>query len=432
MRILWHSAAPWVSGGYGRVCQEVVSRLQNRTHHEIGVQCLTAVRKDPVLWHGEVWDGEEFVTPMELDDPIPVYPSTSSKSNTHFGVREAPQHYEDHNADFYFTHFDTWMDPAREVIPSMDVPYGSYVIVDHYPAPDEVVEQVTNAYETVSMSEFARDALVERGVRSRQIPHGVDTDIYRPMSPDERPTKMVMEMDGEQSEIDLEERFVIGMVAANYSDRKNIPHHMDAFRMFLEEVDSNAILYMHMHQSSPVGYNLYRIQKQLQIPDENVAWIPPDLYHDVGDVTLNAWYNAMDIYMNCSLGESWGLTITEAMSCGTPAIVSSVTAMPEQIGFSHDHITNNMDIESEPFGEGEHGLAVHPKISIWREKVSSRQFMCAPEDIFQALKYYHDNPDLREDHGMKARQFVVDNYDWDNNVLPQFIEMFDELEEILV
>lgn len=432
MRLLWHSAAPWVSGGYGRVTQEVVSRLQNETDHKIGIQCLTAVKKDPILWHGEVWDGTEFTTPIYLDEPIPVFPSSSSASNTHFGVKEAKQHYEDFNADFYFTHFDTWMKPARQVIPEMDIPYGSYVIVDHYPCPMEVVEQVTNAYETVAMSRFAQWALSERGIRARYTPHGVNTELYRPMSVEERANELIMDIGGQEKIMDLSEEFVIGMVAANYSDRKNIPHHMEAFKRFLEEVNSDAILYMHMYQKSSVGFNLYDIQRELGIPDENVAWVPPDLYHDIGDITLADWYNNMDFLVNCSMGESWGLTITEAMSCGTPAIVTNFSSMPEQVKF-HPGIPRPTSISDDySFREAGHGLVVRPSMSVWREKVNSKQYTCHEDDIFAAMEYYYDNPDLIDEHGEKARAHVVQNYDWEGNVLPEFIEMFDQLEEIII
>lgn len=432
MRILWHSAAPWVSGGYGRVCKEVVTRLQNETHHEVAVQCLTSVKKDPILWHGEVWDGEKFVKEVELDEPIPVYPSSSNAQYTHFGVKEAKGHFEDFGADFYFTHFDTWMKPARQHIPQMDIPYGSYVIVDHYPAPDAVVEQVSSSYETVAMSRYAQEALMERGVRATYIPHGVDTDKYVPIygEGDGATVESTDAETGETRMIDLSDRFVIGMVAANYADRKNIPHHMEAFKKFLDEVDDDAIMYMHMQQNPPTGHDLYSIQQQLGIPDENMIWVPPDKYHSVGDVTLNNWYSTMDVLVNCSMGESWGLTITEAMSCETPAIVTNFSSMPEQVGVDHS-IEKQMDM-GKTFVQGDHGLAVNPTISWWRERVSAKQYVCDAHSIWEALLYYYSNPQKRIEHGERARQFVRNNYDWDTEVVPKFIKSFNQIEEILV
>lgn len=432
MKILWHSTAPWVSGGYGRVCQEVVSRLQNETHHEMGVQCVASLNKGPIMWHGEVWQGEEetFETPLELDEPIPVFPSTSHKGNRHFGVREVQSNFADFGGDFYFTHFDSWMQPARDAIPDMSIPYGSYVIVDHYPCPREVTEQVANAYETVAMSRFAQKALSERGIRARYIPHGVDTEKYRPLLPDEDVPKLNFNINGEETQLDLGEEFVFGMVATNYADRKNIPNHMQAFKRFLREVDDEAILYMHMLQRSNVGFDLYRVQKELGIPDENIAWVPPNFYHDVGDVTISSWYSAMDVLLNATMGESWGLTITEAMACETPAIVSNFSSMPEQVGV--DNTQHPDSYYDGGYEVGSHGVAVNPRTPIWREKVNSKQYIPNSDDIFSAMQYYYNNPSEIEDHGKKARQHVENNYTWEDHVAPAFKEMFDELEEILV
>ncbi|ARV58407.1 glycosyl transferase group 1 [Nostocales cyanobacterium HT-58-2] len=48
--------------------------------------------------------------------------------------------------------------------------------------------------------------------------------------------------------------------------------------------------------------------------------------------TLVQIYNAADILMAPSLHEGFGITILEAMACGTPVITSNVSAMPEVVG----------------------------------------------------------------------------------------------------
>jgi glycosyltransferase involved in cell wall biosynthesis len=45
-------------------------------------------------------------------------------------------------------------------------------------------------------------------------------------------------------------------------------------------------------------------------------------------------YNAADLLLAPSLYEGFGLTILEAMSCGTPVITSNVSSMPEVVGYS--------------------------------------------------------------------------------------------------
>lgn len=60
---------------------------------------------------------------------------------------------------------------------------------------------------------------------------------------------------------------------------------------------------------------------------ENVIGIP-----EVSDQTvLVQWYSAADVYINLSIEETFGLVVTEAMACGTPAIVMNSTACPELV-----------------------------------------------------------------------------------------------------
>ena len=47
------------------------------------------------------------------------------------------------------------------------------------------------------------------------------------------------------------------------------------------------------------------------------------------------YYSCADLYIQSSNIETWGLAISEALSCGLPVIASAVGAIPEQIkGFN--------------------------------------------------------------------------------------------------
>src|SRR5262249_54733173 len=47
--------------------------------------------------------------------------------------------------------------------------------------------------------------------------------------------------------------------------------------------------------------------------------------------TLARYYQAADVYVHAARAEVWGLTITEALACGTPVVATAVGGIVEQI-----------------------------------------------------------------------------------------------------
>ena len=47
---------------------------------------------------------------------------------------------------------------------------------------------------------------------------------------------------------------------------------------------------------------------------------------------MAATYATLDVLLNASMGEGFGLTVLEAQACGVPAIVTDFTAMSEVCG----------------------------------------------------------------------------------------------------
>ena len=61
---------------------------------------------------------------------------------------------------------------------------------------------------------------------------------------------------------------------------------------------------------------------------------------------LAKYYSVANIYFNASVEETFGLTIAESLSCGTPAIVYNSTACPEIISSDTGFIVEQGDIDA--------------------------------------------------------------------------------------
>lgn len=79
-----------------------------------------------------------------------------------------------------------------------------------------------------------------------------------------------------------------------------------------------------------IGEEFYPEQKQY-IQDHNLSQHITFINNPHGEALIN-FYNAADILLAPSLYEGFGLTILEAMACGTPVITSNVSSLPEVAG----------------------------------------------------------------------------------------------------
>lgn len=97
--------------------------------------------------------------------------------------------------------------------------------------------------------------------------------------------------------------------------------------------------------------------------------------HELGylsDEERPAYYSLADVYVSPSLLEGLGITPIEALACGTPAIVTSASSGPEEVGDA--------------------GLVVPP---------------CDPQALAQAISLLLENEDLRRELAQRGRERVL-------------------------
>ncbi len=232
---------------------------------------------------------------------------------------------EDPRAGTVLTLMDVWViDPhvARQVNMACWCP------VDHEPAPPMVRQFLDHSGAVpIAMSRFGERMLARW--EPLYVPHGIDTDAIKPHPRDEARERVGLPTD----------RFIVGMVAANKGNpsRKSFPEAIEAFARFYK-THKDAILYLHTESTGRAdGVPLPPLIESLGLPKTAVFWpsqhrleTTPPSDERMGDV-----FASMDVLLNPSRGEGFGIPVIEAQAAGTPVIVSDCTAMTElgQVGW---------------------------------------------------------------------------------------------------
>lgn len=157
----------------------------------------------------------------------------------------------------------------------------------------------------VPVSDWERQMLSESflgGKKIKRIYSGIDVDIFKPTDNQENLRKTH----------NLEDKFVILGVATGWGPDKGTLDYIKLSKMLPESM--KIVL---------VGTNE---EARSQMPN-SILCLPRTLNQN----QLAEYYSMADVLTNLSTQESMGLTVVEAMACGTPAIVYNNTAQPELI-----------------------------------------------------------------------------------------------------
>lgn len=304
MKLLWHSNAPYTSTGYGQQTALFVQRL--REHYDITISAFYGLEGAVIPWKG-----------------LTVLPGMGQT----YGNETISEHiavlFKGPREGLVLTLEDVWvLDP--EIWKNFNV--CSWVPVDHDPAPGPVKGFFANSGAIpIAMSKFGQEQLAE--FDPLYVPHGVDTEVYKPIPKDEAREATGLPAD----------RFVVGMVAANKGEAPSRKSFVEAFLAFKEFQDDHpeAFLYLHTEATGRHGgINLPALLEDVGIDRKDVAWCDQyrALYFPYKGEQMARFYSAMDVLLSPSMGEGFGVPVVEAQACGTPVIVSDFSAQPELCG----------------------------------------------------------------------------------------------------
>lgn len=267
------------------------------------------------------------------------------------------------------------------------------------------------ADKNVAYTEFAKaSALNIEGVKVDDvIYHGTDIHNFYPMPDADRRLARKRYFN-----VDDDDKFILININRN-NTRKDMARSILAFKEFRKQVP-NSMMYMHTRLVDSPGWgqqiDLGVCLEHLALDMRKDVIFPRDLNPAKGFPVdaINGIYNASDAYLTTTLGEGWGLTITEAMATKLPVIAPCNTSVPEILG-----------------QDGERGYVYPCREEIFVDNSGYRP-MGRMEDIVDSMmQCYNDwraKNDAWQTKRNEARKFT-EQYSWDN-VCKDWVELFDK------
>jgi len=296
---MWHSAPAYYPTGYGVQTAGFVTRMIDDGHE---VVVLTTTQQPGITWNG-----------------ITHVPGGNAKYGAD-GLLEWPKRVK---TDIMLTLFDIWIFPEDigKKIAALGTAWAPICPIDHDPIPPTILERLKGAQYPIAMSPHGFREMQRVGItNATYIPHGVDTQVFRPRQPD----KGLFRVNNET--------FVVGIIATNMEplDRKGWYPTLAAFGKFHAK-HPDSILYVHATAGrEDGGYDLMRIAEsfnfKLHVPD------PWTLTAGIPVLKMVELYNSMDVMLLLTRGEGFCVPLIEAQACGTPVITTDFTAPADLVG----------------------------------------------------------------------------------------------------
>jgi glycosyltransferase involved in cell wall biosynthesis len=240
-----------------------------------------------------------------------------------YGGDILPKHYDTVKADIVITLIDAWVFHPEQWPPSMR--WTPWFPIDAEPIPPAVARTVAQAYQRIVYSKFALEQVHNAGMEAHYVPHGVDTNAFRPYP---------QAASREASHFPLD-KFIVGIIGANKGtpSRKAWPEMLTAFAEFHRK-HPDTTLYLHTNPTQGNGgVNIFEIVEQLGLRAGTDVLISDPytatMIGGLGDAQMATLYSAFDVHLLASSGEGFGIPILEAQACGCPVIVGDWTSMPE-------------------------------------------------------------------------------------------------------
>ena len=315
--------------------------------------------------------------------------------------------------DYVLTILDNWVSPYSylpDLLKKLKAGHICHVTANSLPLSPVLHNKIKNANFWIAPSKFVEKTLLDAGYDKNRIfyiPHGVDTNIFKPQ-----------EIEKHKEMMGYKDKFVWLAVATNTGFEKNWSGLFYAYKIFLiqnPEAKKDTLLHCHTSMHYPGGYDLEALAKIFGI-SENIRFISGmSLNAGLPPEEMAKLYNIADCYISSTMGESFHLPALEAMACGAPCIIPNHTTGPELVGDNTGLLVELLKMKNDQ----EFGLT-GPTIS--------DKWLIDPIDMADKMTKIYRDKKLRENLSKNAVKFAR-GYDWEKVIIPKWLEFFKHVEE---
>jgi len=348
-----------------------------------------------------------------------------------WGQKSFPEVCSQVKPDLVWTLADLYMiEHINQYRQPLNFKYIQYVPIDGTPVPPRYKGIIEGADKTIGVCKWGAEAMSQMvGYEIPYIYHGVDTDIFKPMDPEQRKLVRMNSSKGRMHD----DCFVIGWVGkdqyrkqsynpfeimyylrtGNYVTCNSCGRVTRAKRDFMSHTtegvptscrwckDENvtqadpidAMLWGHVFNNPTQGWDLDRLVKEWEITDKVV--FTEGLSRDSGMKVseMASLYSCFDVLISLSGGEGFMIPGVEAQACGVPVAYTDYSGQVEVC---------------EQGGEPIEVSSFTPEVGTH----INRAVTCA-DDAIRVLRNLWLDKEHREQLGSAGRVFAVDEFNHD-------------------
>lgn len=273
-----------------------------------------------------------------------------------------------------------------------------YIPLDGDWIPDIGVNVVRSMDRLIAMSMFTQNSLAKEGFDSDMIWHGVDLELYSPIS------KEFQTVIREAYDFDKDD-FILFNYGRNTNVRKNNQALLWIMAKYLSTAPKNHKFLFHTLDPDFEANNLknymerhlsYEFDKDVL---DRIIFTNADKKNPPSDADIAHMIQLSDIVVTASTGEGFGLIMAEAMACGKPVVSTNYTTPWELL----------TDTSS---GIGERGWLVETGAEVVASLNTEHAFVNKTKFVEILNKITKDTKELQK-RGLNGRIFAEKYLNWD-------------------